>query len=540
MNSFLKILLFLLVAVAANATTYYVTTTGSDANPGTMGSPWLTVQKAANTMIAGDVANVATGTYNETVTTGAAGSAGNYIRFVGTSLPTIKGFIFNHAYNEANGFLVTGAGLSYAYEIKLAGANTKIIGNTFTNTPGRAVSHNPTGPYASNAWVEANRFDQFNGVGVAFGGTGHTFTNNWMTSSTGFDAMNVLAQNVTIVANTFTNVTRPPGSLAHTDIIQVFNYAATPGVYTNVIFERNLVINSECQIGNVEDQENLGNVNHWIFRNNLYVNVGAAIQIYAPHFYWYNNTFYRCAQNTGGPVLFRSGGAGKGDGTFGDMRNNIFFECGSNPGSTVGGYYGVENSVSNNFVGNYNLVVGTGAGTTKTGFATYGREANSINGSNPLFVNGASDWHLQTNSPCISAGATLSGFTNDYADGTRTVPWTIGAYLFASGGDTNPPTAPTSLTASAIHSNGATLTWSPGTDDVGVVSYDVYQNSVNVRNVTTTNTTFSALSPSTAYSYVVRAVDAAGNQSPDSNTAAFTTPGTGGIPPNAALLLRFR
>lgn len=47
----------------ARATTYHVASTGSDSNPGSQASPWRTLQKAANTVRAGDVVMVANGTY---------------------------------------------------------------------------------------------------------------------------------------------------------------------------------------------------------------------------------------------------------------------------------------------------------------------------------------------------------------------------------------------------------------------------------------------------------------------------------------------
>lgn len=50
------------------ASEYYVSTGGLDTNPGTLGQPWRTVQKAANTVVAGDVVNIRAGMYAERVT----------------------------------------------------------------------------------------------------------------------------------------------------------------------------------------------------------------------------------------------------------------------------------------------------------------------------------------------------------------------------------------------------------------------------------------------------------------------------------------
>ena len=54
---------------------YYVSTDGSDANPGTIDQPFLTIQKAASAMVAGDATYVRAGTYRETITPGRSGTS---------------------------------------------------------------------------------------------------------------------------------------------------------------------------------------------------------------------------------------------------------------------------------------------------------------------------------------------------------------------------------------------------------------------------------------------------------------------------------
>jgi hypothetical protein len=67
--------LTLTVNAASTGSTFYVSTSGSDSNPGTFGSPWRTIQHAANSVVAGDTVDVLAGTYNESVTIAASGSA---------------------------------------------------------------------------------------------------------------------------------------------------------------------------------------------------------------------------------------------------------------------------------------------------------------------------------------------------------------------------------------------------------------------------------------------------------------------------------
>jgi len=90
--------------------------------------------------------------------------------------------------------------------------------------------------------------------------------------------------------------------------------------------------------------------------------------------------------------------------------------------------------------------------------------------------------------------------------------------------DTVAPTAPT-LSASGTTSTTTNLSWSGAADAVGVTGYDVYQGSSLIGNTASTTYTVTSLAPSTAYSFTVRAKDAAGNISTASNTATITTLG---------------
>jgi chitodextrinase len=89
--------------------------------------------------------------------------------------------------------------------------------------------------------------------------------------------------------------------------------------------------------------------------------------------------------------------------------------------------------------------------------------------------------------------------------------------------DTQPPTAPANLTATAVSSSQINLAWTASTDNVGVTGYDIYRNGAKIATVTTTSYGNTGLAPSTSYSYHVIARDATTNSSPQSNTATATT-----------------
>ncbi|QRN94206.1 alpha-amylase [Archangium violaceum] len=89
--------------------------------------------------------------------------------------------------------------------------------------------------------------------------------------------------------------------------------------------------------------------------------------------------------------------------------------------------------------------------------------------------------------------------------------------------DTTAPSTPTGLTASGTTSSSVALVWTASTDNYGVAAYDVYRNGSLVASVTGASHTDTGLSPSTTYSYAVRARDAAGNTSASSTALSITT-----------------
>ncbi len=90
--------------------------------------------------------------------------------------------------------------------------------------------------------------------------------------------------------------------------------------------------------------------------------------------------------------------------------------------------------------------------------------------------------------------------------------------------DTQAPTAPTNLTASNISQTGLTLSWTASTDNVGVTAYEVYRGTTLLNaNVTATSFNVTGLTCGTAYTFSVKAKDAAGNISTASNNANATT-----------------
>ena len=89
--------------------------------------------------------------------------------------------------------------------------------------------------------------------------------------------------------------------------------------------------------------------------------------------------------------------------------------------------------------------------------------------------------------------------------------------------DTVAPGAPGTPVASNVSASSAQLDWSAASDNYGVAQYLVLRNGVQVGTSTSTRYTDTALAPSTAYTYAIRAQDAAGNTGAYSGTRAVTT-----------------
>jgi CARDB/F5/8 type C domain len=90
-------------------------------------------------------------------------------------------------------------------------------------------------------------------------------------------------------------------------------------------------------------------------------------------------------------------------------------------------------------------------------------------------------------------------------------------------GDTQAPSAPGNLAYTQPASGQIRLTWNASTDNVGVTAYDIYANGTLLTSVAGNVLTYTDLRPdSETVSYYVRARDAAGNASPNSNTVTRT------------------
>jgi len=197
----LKIFLLLLISIllfsaqnAKAANTYYVAgDIGSDSYTSEQAkntaTPWKTIQKAADTMVAGDTVNVKGGiTYNETVTPAASGSSGNYITYQGwsgTGIPTLDGVTDGFVVSSKNYLIFSGFYLiGCAKGFNLSTTDTFIIvrNNIINGCTSNGID---SGASSTNIKIDNNTVYNCADTGVnVVGGSNTEVKNNIITNNT--------------------------------------------------------------------------------------------------------------------------------------------------------------------------------------------------------------------------------------------------------------------------------------------------------------------------------------------------------------------
>lgn len=153
---------------------YYVAPGGNDANPGTLAQPWRTIQKAADTLTAGDTVYIRGGTYRERVRPQNSGAEGKYITYAaypgetatvdgtGVTLPSWGGLfhVSGKNYIKISGLQVINAGPNLDNAgILVEYASYIVVENNYTDntkSSGIGVWHSNNVVVAGNEVVRAN------------------------------------------------------------------------------------------------------------------------------------------------------------------------------------------------------------------------------------------------------------------------------------------------------------------------------------------------------------------------------------------------
>ena len=134
----------------------------------------------------------------------------------------------------------------------------------------------------------------------------------------------------------------------------------------------------------------------------------------------------------------------------------------------------------------------------------------------PTAVNITVEWNERTLSSftCQGSNDNTTWTTLLTKTGLTSANWTRDAgntFAIAPPADTQAPSAPTALTTSAITATSFTLGWTASTDNIGVVSYEVFNGTTSLGTTTSTSKAITGLTCNTTYNLTVKAKDAAGN-----------------------------
>jgi len=188
-----------LPAVFNPQTSFYVATYGSDSNPGTIDRPWRTLQKAANTLVAGHTLKILPGTYYETITPKNSGTASAYITYTA----------------DPGTVILDGSGLSLSIDSSIDGlvqilgkSYIKVQNLTIRNSTANCVSINSySGIRSSFIEITGLNIQNCNDVGIRARSTDHLLVKdnliNHIHYSSGIGVW--WSTNVTVDHNTITN-----------------------------------------------------------------------------------------------------------------------------------------------------------------------------------------------------------------------------------------------------------------------------------------------------------------------------------------------
>lgn len=462
----------LLLGQLASAATYYVATTGSDSNPGTLAAPFLTLQQGVNRAVAGDTVIVRDGTYGHVNSvTGGDSSSNEYAPVVLYNSGTAGAWITIKA--EHKGAAVLDCEMLCDAYINLYNASYILIQDlVITRGYKEAIHSNDS---ANNITLRGNQFEYI--------------ANRSTTTTLGLDGIyvNPNCHDFIIDGNVFHDIGRTNVNwLDHGLYLHGSNFNVTNNIFYNIPHG-----------WSIQTADGLSNV------------------LIA------NNTF-----------AFPNGGGQDGQIMLWNtqsnltIRDNIFYT----PQNYAITRY--TSSVTGCSI-DHNLVFGaSGMMPDSTGCAL---STNQI-GVDPLFVNASSspfDFHVQAGGPGIDTGMTLSAVPTDFDLNPRPQGSSsdMGAYEYVPPIIVPPPVVSGVFTSSVLPTS-AVISWTtdqPSTSSVqyGLGSYTM-STPTDATLVAQHSVTLSNLTSSTLYHFQVGSTNSSGGAtySADSTFATAALPTT--------------
>ncbi len=433
----IALLILSIISPDAFGKTYYVAKTGNDANPGSASQPWRTIQKAANTLVAGDTVLVRAGTYAEQVIPVRSGTAGNpivYMSYPGdvvtidgnsVSLQQWEGLfeIDGKGYITVSGLRIINVGPNGNNTgIQVENSNHIIIKNNYTNNTASSgiiawsstdilVDNNEVVHACSKGAASINEC-------ISVGETSNfEISNNYVHDGNTYRGEGIVVKdgssNGTVHGNTVHTV---PFVGIYVDAWDKYTHDFK--IYNNIVHD--VFLGDGISIGS-EQGGLLKNI--YVYNNISYHNEFLGISIHKCCVNTHTLNTIHIVNNT----VYNNGWKDWGGGITLDnkqaqsvlIRNNI-------SSRNLSFQVALEEFTQNAVTVDYNLI---------DGFRNYPEEVygdHSVSGD-PQFVNAAgADFHLQNNSPAIDSG-TGTNAPNDDFDGVsrpQNGAWDIGAFEY--------------------------------------------------------------------------------------------------------------
>ncbi len=430
---------------------YYVSTTGNDANAGTLASPFKTIQHALNVVSAGCTIYVRAGIYKERLYWVNSGTAGNIITLqnyngetvnidgaAGGSNDTEKIMftLSNKSYITIDGFIIHNNFRAYAEGFYYSGTGTDI---TIKNCELYDIgwTSNASAVPGSNDNAHAMVFVGTEASSVNFITIENCHIHNCITGYSEAMTMVGNVENFTIINNTVNDITNigidlagywswtgaPPNvNFSRNGLVKgntVYNcispVATSAGIYTdgaqNITIENNIVYGNGAgiEIG----MENNYEVSGMIVRNNLiysnkeaglffgaYANNGlVSNSIFSGNTLYYNDMAHAMGDWTGEIILAKNKDC--------QIVNNIIYpRDATNKKAII-----MPAKTTTNLIINYNLYWRAGGNLAflhdiSTNQNTYSLDASKTE-ADPVFVSAGTDFHLQSGSNALDKGNPL-------------------------------------------------------------------------------------------------------------------------------------
>ena len=506
-------------ALSAHAAELYVSTSGNDANSGSVTAPFRTISKAATLAKPGDFVTVRGGVYTGAVSIASKGLStarivfqsypGEKVILDGTGIGSTTALVnlSRTEYVDFTGFEVRNAPY-IGINVRNA-RSTRVAGNEIHHSVRMAIYWGAdTLGGSADAIVEDNvaynnvlenqahtTSGGWAGTIVVSKTTGASIRNNRVYQNDGEGIIVLLTDNAVVAGNVLydnfsqgvfldnARFTTVDSNLIYSTGNSRYFRDGWPGQGIAVANESYSTSNPSS------DNTIINNIvigTRWGFYYGSFENGGGLKNTRVA-----NNTFHRSAQE--GIRISSDTHANS------VVENNIVSASGLAPAYAGGGV----TFRNNNWYG-VNAGVAAGAGDVI---------------GNPNFANAngyaATDYRIASGSAAIGKAVDVSTIVQtDYFGAKRVQPFDIGAHQFSvASADTQAPSVPAGLRPTGGNGSSLTMVWDAATDNVGVTGYTVYRDGAAVATVSTPTWTDRSIVRSVLYTYSVVAFDAAGNRS---------------------------